>query len=171
MKAYAKINLALLVGVKKYQKPLDPLEFTENDVLQLGKRLADADYKSTILCDSNGAKDKALLPTRANILAQFKALLSEDLWRDNADRANQMATRMATSVARIPGVTIAYPVEANGVFATLPGAVTEQLQGRFPFYVWDPRSGVVRWMTSFDTTEEDVDEFVELVANLMTNRR
>src|SRR5438552_3159119 len=70
-------NLALLVGVKKYQKPLEALEFTENDVLQLGKRLADADYKSTILCDSNGVKDKALLPTRANIRAQLKALLKD----------------------------------------------------------------------------------------------
>jgi threonine aldolase len=105
------------------------------------------------------------------VAAQFKALLSEDLWRDNADHANQMATRMATGVARIPGVTIAYPVEDNGVFATLPGAVTEQLQGQFPFYVWDARSGVVRWMTSFDTTEEDVDNFVDLMATLMAEYR
>src|SRR5262245_23312368 len=70
-------NLALLVGVKKYQKPLDSLEFTENDVLELGKRLEDADYKTIILCDSNGAKDKALRPTKDNIRAQLKALLKD----------------------------------------------------------------------------------------------
>ena len=49
--------------------------------------------------------------------------------------------------------------------------VTEQLQGQYPFYVWDPPSGVVRWMTSFDTTEQDVDQFVGLVAGLMGESR
>jgi len=34
------------------------------------------------------------------------------------------------------------------------------LQGRYAFYVWDEPSGEVRWMTSFDTTEADVDGFV-----------
>ncbi|HEY6623440.1 MAG TPA: low specificity L-threonine aldolase [Acidimicrobiales bacterium] len=103
------------------------------------------------------------------VAAQFKALLSDDLWRGNADHANRMASRLAAGVARMPGVTITYPVEANGVFATLPAGVTEQLQIRYPFYVWDPPSGVVRWMTSFDTTEQDVDEFVALVATLMAD--
>jgi threonine aldolase len=105
------------------------------------------------------------------VAAQFKALLSEDLWRRNADHANRMADRLAAGVARTPGVTIAYPVEANGVFAALPPDVTEQLQGQYPFYVWDPPSGVVRWMTSFDTTEQDVDQFVGLVARLMGESR
>ncbi|HEY1465564.1 MAG TPA: hypothetical protein VGF11_00810, partial [Acidimicrobiales bacterium] len=66
---------------------------------------------------------------------------------------------------------IAYPVEANGVFAVLPGAVTEALQHHYPFYVWDRPAGVVRWMTSFDTTEHDVDEFVALVARLMAEHQ
>ncbi len=105
------------------------------------------------------------------VAAQFVALLSEDLWRSNADHANKMAGRLAAGVAGIPGVTIAHPVEANGVFAALPAGVTEQLQRRYPFYVWDPPSGVVRWMTSFDTTEEDVDQFVGLVAALMVDHR
>jgi threonine aldolase len=61
-------------------------------------------------------------------------------------------------------VTVAYPVESNGVFAVLPRAVTEAVQEEFPFYVWDEATGVVRWMASFDTTEQDVDAFVELMA-------
>jgi threonine aldolase len=101
------------------------------------------------------------------VAAQFRALLSDELWRDNATHANEMAGRLAAGVTEIPGVTIAYPVEANGVFAALPGAVTEELQRQYPFYVWDQPSGVVRWMTSFDTTEEDVDEFITLVSRLM----
>ena len=105
------------------------------------------------------------------VAAQFRALLSDELWRDNAAHANEMAGRLAAGVTQIPGVTIAYPVEANGVFATLPGAVTEELQREYPFYLWDPPSGVVRWMTSFDTTEQDVDEFVALIAELVAAPR
>jgi threonine aldolase len=105
------------------------------------------------------------------VAAQFRALLSDELWRDNASHANEMAGRLAAGVAPIPGVTITYPIEANGVFASLPGAVTEELQRHYPFYVWDPPSGVVRWMTSFDTTEQDVDEFVALVSRVMADHK
>jgi threonine aldolase len=105
------------------------------------------------------------------VAAQFTALLSDDLWRDNATQANEMAGRLAAGVAPIAGVTIAYPVEANAVFAALPGAVTEELQRQYPFYVWDAPSGVVRWMTSFDTTVEDIDRFVALVDRLMADHK
>jgi threonine aldolase len=45
--------------------------------------------------------------------------------------------------------------------------VTEALQAEYPFYVWDDSTAVVRWMASFDTTEEDVDAFVGLVSEVM----
>jgi threonine aldolase len=99
--------------------------------------------------------------------AQFLALLSDGLWRANAERANAMAKRLAEGIHSVAAISPAYPVEANGVFVALPRAVTEALQQHYPFYVWDERSGVVRWMTSFDTTEEDVDAFVSLVAETM----
>ena len=101
------------------------------------------------------------------IAAQFVALLSNDLWLANAAHANAMAQRLAEGVRAVDGVSLAYPVEANGVFADLPPAVTEALQAEYPFYVWDEHTGVVRWMASYDTTEEDVDAFVDLVAEAM----
>jgi threonine aldolase len=101
------------------------------------------------------------------IAAQFVALLSDDLWLRNAQHANAMARRLSEGVSQVPGVTLAYPTEANGVFAALPPAVTVALQEEFPFYVWDEATGVVRWMTSFDTVEEDVDAFIELVSTVM----
>ncbi|HEY4947378.1 MAG TPA: beta-eliminating lyase-related protein, partial [Acidimicrobiales bacterium] len=91
------------------------------------------------------------------VSAQFVALLSDGLWRSNAAHANAMARRLADGVADVPGVTVAYPVEANGVFAVLPPAATAALQRHHPFYVWDEGTGMVRWMASFDTTEQDVD--------------
>ena len=105
------------------------------------------------------------------VSAQFNALLSDDLWRTNALHANLMATRLAEGIAGIAGVTLAYPVEANGVFATLPSDVSEALQQHFPFYVWDEATGVVRWMASFDTSAEDVDALVARVAELMAAAR
>jgi len=101
------------------------------------------------------------------VAAQFVALLTEDLWLRSARHANAMALRLATGSTAIPGVELAYPVQANGVFAVLPPAVTETLQADYPFYVWDEVTGVVRWMASFDTTEDDVDAFVQRLAEVM----
>jgi threonine aldolase len=105
------------------------------------------------------------------VSAQFVALLTDDLWLANAGHANAMARRLAEGVAMIPGVSLAHPCEANGVFAVLPPAVTATVQERYPFYVWEESTGVVRWMTSFDTTEEDVDGLVAAVASTMEAHR
>lgn len=102
------------------------------------------------------------------VSAQFVALLTDELWRSNAAHANAMARRLAEGVTQIPGVTLAYPTEANGVFAVLPPPVTAAVRELYPFYVWDESTGVVRWMTSFDTTESDVDGLVSTVAEMMS---
>jgi threonine aldolase len=99
--------------------------------------------------------------------AQFVALLSDDLWRRAATAANGSAARLAAAVAAVPGVTITRPVEANAVFATLPADVVAPLQEAYPFYVWDESTGEVRWMTSFATTEGEVDDFVATLTKLV----
>jgi threonine aldolase len=98
--------------------------------------------------------------------AQFVALLTDDLWLRNASHANSMATRLAAAVAAVPGVRITRPVEANAVFAIPPRSVIAPLQAKYPFYVWDEATGEVRWMTSFATTESDVDGFATALAEL-----
>lgn len=94
------------------------------------------------------------------ISAQWEALLSGDLWLRNARHANAMAQRLAEGVKSVDGVQILQPVQANAVFARLPHEVSERLQKRYRFYFWDEAAGDVRWMCSFDTTEEDVDGFL-----------
>ncbi|MGW0183084.1 threonine aldolase family protein [Nocardia sp. NPDC003345] len=101
------------------------------------------------------------------VSAQFVALLEGDLWLRNARHANAMAARLADAAAGVPGVRIVRPVEVNGVFAVLPPDVTERLRRRFRFHPWDIRTGEVRWMCSFDTTEDDVDAFVAALAREM----
>ncbi len=94
------------------------------------------------------------------VAAQFDALLRGDLWLANARHANAMALRMADALARVPGVSIAYPVESNAVFARLTRPLLDALKARRFFYVWDEREGVARFMCSFATTSSDVDRFV-----------
>jgi threonine aldolase len=102
------------------------------------------------------------------IAAQFDALLTDELWRRCAENANAMAAHLARSVGNLSGVTITRAVETNVVFATLPREATAALQEQFAFYVWDETIGEVRWMCSWDTTEEDVDAFAGAVADAVT---
>jgi threonine aldolase len=99
--------------------------------------------------------------------AQFVALLGGDLWKRNAAHANQMAQRFAEQLKAVPGVSLTQPVQANGVFAKVPPAHIPALQERSFFYVWNPVLSEVRWMMSWDTTPEDVDQFVRSVREIV----
>lgn len=92
---------------------------------------------------------------------QFTALLRNDLWLKNARHANRMAQILVEKVVKNPQVTITQKVEANGVFAIISKETISRLQKEFFFYVWDEDKSEVRWMTSFDTTEEDIIKFVK----------
>lgn len=94
------------------------------------------------------------------VSAQLVALLSDGLWRTNAEHANAMAQRLAEGVRNLPGVRIEYPVQANAIFATLAPAHISKLQDLWAFEIWDEQRHQVRWMTSFDTTADDVDAFL-----------
>jgi threonine aldolase len=97
--------------------------------------------------------------------AQLDALLTDELWLRNAGHANAMATRLAERVRDLAGVTITRPVQANAVFAILAPDAVSALQERYDFYIWDEATSEVRWMCSWDTTEEDVEGFARAVAD------
>jgi len=108
------------------------------------------------------------LPSKMRFIsAQFEALLSNDLWRQNAQHANQMAQRLATELGKIPQIKITQRVEANGVFAIVPKKYVPLLQKRYFFYVWNEEISEVRFMSSFDTTEADIADFVTLVRKIV----
>ncbi|MGB4777450.1 threonine aldolase family protein [Microbacterium sp.] len=112
------------------------------------------------------------------VSAQLIALLEGDLHLRNARHANAMARRLRTSIetglaeGSIRGVGFTQPTQSNGVFATLPGSIADELRTTFRFYDWSGATGLadgeveVRWMCSFDTTEADVDAFVAELARL-----
>jgi threonine aldolase len=98
------------------------------------------------------------------IAVQFEALLTGDLWRRSAEHSNRMAKVLQAEIRKIPQVRIVWKVEANGVFAQIPQHAIEKIKQRYFFYPWIEEECIVRWMCSFDTTEEDVREFARCVA-------
>jgi len=98
---------------------------------------------------------------------QMEALLTNDLWKRNAEHANRMARLLEHEVRKVPRVRIVYPVEANGVFAQIPREAIAKIQERYFFYIWNEEEGVVRWMCSFDTTEDDVRQFTAYVKEVV----
>jgi threonine aldolase len=117
-------------------------------------------------------KQLGQLASKMRFLAvQFDALLEGDLWSANASHANAMARRLADAVSKLDGARIAYPVEANGVFVTLPADAIERLRealpASLPFYVWEEAAGMIRLMCSWDTSEDDVDGLVAALAEAL----
>ena len=98
------------------------------------------------------------------IAAQFEALLTNDLWWRSAAHANRMAQLLEAELRRTPQVKVVWKVQANGVFAQIPRHAVEKIRERYFFYMWIEEECIVRWMCSFDTTEEDVREFASVVA-------
>ncbi len=100
------------------------------------------------------------------IAAQFIALLEDDLWLDNARKANAAAAALKQAVESLAYVEIAHPVEANALFVKLPPALIEPLQQETFFWPWDLSKGMVRWMCAFDSGVDDVERFVKTLHRL-----
>ncbi|MGC9374174.1 MAG: threonine aldolase family protein [Bacteroidales bacterium] len=97
------------------------------------------------------------------ISAQFEQYLTNDLWFKSAEHANKMAKLLEDKVKEIPQIKITQKVQANGVFAIVPEKIINDLKQEYFFYDWDKSQNEVRWMCSFDTKEEDILTFVELI--------
>jgi len=97
------------------------------------------------------------------IAVQFEALLSNNLYLKNAAYANKMAQLLAQEIQNITQIKITQKVETNSIFAIVDPKYIPLLQKDFPFYIWNDQKSEVRWMCSFDTTEEDVYNFVKAI--------
>lgn len=88
------------------------------------------------------------------------------LWYRNAAHSNAMAQLLYKEVHSL-GVKVMYPVQVNSVFVQLPADVWHALQKEYFFYDWDEAENIVRWMCSFDTTEEDIHAFITTLKTLL----
>ena len=98
--------------------------------------------------------------------AQLIALVEGDLWSRNATHANQMAAKLDAGL-RAMGVEIPNPTQANAVFPIFTAEQTAKLQEQYRFYVWNVATGQVRLMCSWDTTEEDIDGFLDVARGIL----
>jgi len=101
------------------------------------------------------------------ISAQFEAYLQHDIWKINAEHANNMAQLLYEKIKDLPEIQITQKVEANAIFAVIPERIIRPLQDKYFFYIWDEARCEVRWMTSFDTTIEDIDGFTGYLKSLL----
>lgn len=102
------------------------------------------------------------------VSAQLVALFEGDLWLRSAQHANAMAARLRAGLDALGDrVHVTLPTQANGIFVTLPRAVSAELRRTWKFYDWHPESGEVRLMCAFDTTEADVDAFLAELRRLL----
>jgi len=101
------------------------------------------------------------------ISAQMIAYLEDGLWKRNAAHANAMAQMLFQKLTGIDEIKITQKVQSNGVFAIVPPKIIPLLQKEYFFYMWNEALNEVRWMTSFDTTDEDVNGFIAKIKELL----
>jgi threonine aldolase len=102
------------------------------------------------------------------LAAQIDALLDEERWLVGARRANTRAGQLATALADVPGVQIAHPVQSNGVFTVMNRQLAARLLHDWSAQAWSETADgrvVLRWMTAFDTSEEDVADLAAAIAD------
>jgi threonine aldolase len=100
------------------------------------------------------------------LAAQFIPYIEEDLWRNNALHANAMAAVLAQKVSTIKSIELTQERQANALFPRLNKAIVAPLKDRYFFYMWDEDASVARWMTSFDTRQADIDDFIAFYQSL-----
>lgn len=109
-------------------------------------------------------KQTAQLASKMRYLScQFTTYLSHDLWLENATHANKMASKLHRALKDFPGVHFTQKMESNQLFFTMPRPVIDRLLRSYFFYFWNKEANEIRLVTSFDTTEQDIDTFIRVL--------
>lgn len=182
----ARLSNAAAALERIYGRPVSFKEFTTDagvDIVSFGGTKIGAMGAEAVIVTSDAARaitvpflrktSMQLASKMRFIAAQLATLLENDarLALTNARNANAMAAKLDGAVRELahpyPGVSVPNPTEANAVFPILPAAVTEELQQAFRFYTWNQTTGQIRWMCSWDTSEEDVDGIIEALKSAL----
>ena len=109
-------------------------------------------------------KQSAQLASKMRYLScQFTAYLTNELWLKNASHANAMARRLYEALKDFPGVCFTQKMQSNQLFLMMPRPVIDRMLQSYFFYFWNEGNNEIRLVTSFDTTEEDIDQFIHLL--------
>lgn len=117
-------------------------------------------------------KQSLQLPSKTRfIAAQFLSWLDKNLYLEIAEHSHQMAKKLEAALQSFKEVEILYPVESNAVFIQFPKSWTQTLRSSSFFYIWDPETWSARLMTSFDTSDSDIENFCQTVSQLSQTQK
>ncbi len=100
------------------------------------------------------------------IANQFRVYFAKEVGVQIARHSTQMAQYLKTKLQEVPQVKITQNVQSNAVFAEFPREWVKPLKDKYFFYIWNEETFEARWMCSFDTTKEDIDNFVGIMKSL-----
>jgi threonine aldolase len=114
-------------------------------------------------------KQSAQLASKMRYLsAQFIPYLENNLWLHNALSANHKAARLANILNSYPQINFTQKPETNQLFFTIPPKAARRLAQEYFFYYWNEPAGEVRLVTSWDTTDADIDNLAETLRDILT---
>jgi threonine aldolase len=113
-------------------------------------------------------KQAAQLPSKTRfVAAQFLTFLKNDLWKVIATNQCQKAQTLHQELLKIPQLEVTQACQSNAVFVKIPKELVKDLRKHTFFYVWDEHTFECRLMTSWDTEESDIHEFVTHLKGLL----
>lgn len=116
-------------------------------------------------------KQKGALLAKGRLLGiQFLELMKNDLYFDLAKHANQQAMKIKNALQE-RGASFLSDSYTNQIFPVLNNDLIEILAEKFEFYVWkkvDDKSSAIRLITSWNTSDKGVDDFIEIIKNAET---
>lgn len=100
------------------------------------------------------------------ISAQFIPYIQENIWLENARKSNAAAQLLMQKMQKVKGVEITQSVESNALFFILSKDITDKLRERYFFYDWDESRNEMRLVCSWDTSNEDIEQFIGYLKTL-----
>ena len=105
-----------------------------------------------------------LLSKMRFVSAQLEAYISNNVWLDNAKNANEMGKKLSEGLIKHNSIKLAYPTQANQVFAKFPREVIEHLNSEGYKMNEDELDGqAARLVAAWNTKISDVESFLETV--------
>jgi threonine aldolase len=107
-----------------------------------------------------------LLSKMRYVSAQYIPFFKLELWHTLATHANQKAQEIASLIKETPHLSLSYPVETNQLFFTAPASWIPLIQEKISCYLWNHEKNEVRFITSWNTSDQDVKEVRALFTEL-----
>ncbi len=128
--------------------------------LAVGEAVVFFDTKAAAEFDYRCKQAGQLASKMRLISAPWVGLLQNDVWLNNARQGNARARQLEEGLRAVAGLIILFPVEASSVFVRFPEGLDTALRDKGWIFYDFPDVDGTRLMCGWDTTEDDVNQFV-----------